>query len=79
MRDDLGTDSNPFLRTPNSDSRLCSQPNDYLTDYSLHHTSLLPTIKDSNSRKGTVRRQKELWVEDSRGESSAASPFRSDS
>jgi hypothetical protein len=76
MRDDLGTDWNPFLRAPNSVSRLCSQLNDYITDYSFH-LPLLPTIKVSNSRKGIACRRKELWVEDGRlgGESSTAGPF----
>jgi len=78
MRDDPRTDSNPFLRAPNSVSHLRSQPNDYFTDNSLYHTSLLPTIKVSDSRKGIVRRRKELWAEDSRGDPSAAGPFWND-
>jgi hypothetical protein len=72
-----GPYSSPFRRAPNPVSGLPSRSCNYFTDYPSHRAqpSLVPTIESSISGEGGVRQQKELWVEDSRGEWSSIGAY----
>jgi len=72
-----GPYSSLFRHAPNPVSGLPSQSCNYFTDYPSHRTqpSLVLTIESSISGKGGVRQQKELWVEDSRGEWSSIGTY----